>query len=192
MSGPASGKPLGGGYEVARPLGKCSLCQKDIAPGEKFIASVREVPIGIERQDVCLTCRNQLDRSCLLASWQAVMPTPNEKKKMFVDDEVLKELFIRLADTTETTRIHFRFVLGLILMRKRLISYESTQPLPASAKPSHSGDANADATPAVAGDLWIVRVRGHEDSMEMINPQLSEEQVMLVSQQLGDILNEEL
>lgn len=182
MSGPSAGKPLGGGYDVARPQGKCSLCQREIAPGEKFIAAVREIPIGMERIDACGMCKANLDRTTMLASWQTVMPTANEKKKLFVDDEVLKELFIRLGETTETTRIHFRFVLGLILMRKRLVIYEST--FEPSAK-NGTGDGQKE-------EIWQVRVRGQEGLLEMVNPHLTEEQVVQVSQQLGDILNEEL
>ena len=67
----------------------------------------------------------QFDKSNLLAFWQTVMPASEEKKKVFVDDEVLCTLFERLAETTEPSKVNFRFVLGLILMRKRLVIYES-------------------------------------------------------------------
>ena len=46
------------------------------------------------------------------------MPKGEQKKKIFVDDQVLCEIFERLADTTEPPKLNFRFVLGLILMRK--------------------------------------------------------------------------
>ncbi len=55
------------------------------------------------------------------------MPRPEEKKKLFVDDQVLCDLFERLAEVTEPAKVNFRFVLGLILMRKRLIVYETTR-----------------------------------------------------------------
>ena len=56
------------------------------------------------------------------------MPSPQQtKKKLFVDDQVLCELFERLASATEAAKLNFRFVLGLILMRKRMIVYESTR-----------------------------------------------------------------
>jgi hypothetical protein len=95
------------------------------------------------------------------------------KKKLFVDDEVLCTLFERLADTTEENKLHFRFVLGLILMRKRLLVYEKTE---------RQGDA----------DAWIVRFKGKDEKLSMIDPRLSEEQVKAVSSQLGEIMNEEL
>ena len=41
-------------------------------------------------------------------------------------------------------------------------------------------------------DLWTVRFKGQEDRLDMLNPKLNEQQVVEVSQQLSDILNEEL
>jgi hypothetical protein len=36
-------------------------------------------------------------------------------------------LFERLGEATEATKLNFRFVLGLILMRKRRIVYETSR-----------------------------------------------------------------
>ena len=116
----------------------------------------------------------RLDTSQALAFWQMAMPAPDQvKKKIFVDDEVLCTLFERLSDTTEENKLHFRFVLGLILMRKRLLVYETSQ-----------------TTEGV--ESWTMRVKGREDRLTMINPKLNEEQVKAVSAQLGEIMNEEL
>ena len=41
-----------GTYEVPRPAGVCAATGRPIAPGEKFIAAVRETPTGLERLDV--------------------------------------------------------------------------------------------------------------------------------------------
>jgi hypothetical protein len=162
-----------GQYDVARPGGKCSICQQDLPPGSKIMAGLRETDVGFERIDTSIECWPQVDRAPLLAFWQTVVPTHEAKKKIFVDDAVLCELFERLKDTIEEAKLNFRFVLGLILMRKRMLLYESSR-----------DEAGA--------DLWTVRFRGKDDRMELLNPKLSEQQVAEVSQQLGEILNEEL
>jgi hypothetical protein len=110
----------------------------------------------------------------VLAFWQTIMPHPQAvKKKLFVDDQVLCELFERLSSATEPAKLNFRFVLGLILMRKRMIVYESTRM-----------DAES--------EIWQVRFKGKEAMLDLLNPKLHEQQVAEVSQQLGEILNEEL
>src|SRR5829696_3579163 len=162
------------GYDVPRPAGVCAASGRAIEPGEKFIAAVRETPTGLERLDVSPEAWSQFDRRDLLGFWQTTMPSPEQKpKKLFVDDEVLCTLFERLADTGEQAKLHFRFVLGLILMRKRIVLYETTR----EEEGRH---------------VWVVRLRGREDRLDLVDPKLTEAQVAEVSQQLGDILHQEL
>jgi hypothetical protein len=171
---PNKGKKPSGNYDVPRPAGVCAVSGRTITPGEKFIAAVRETPTGLERIDISPEAWGGFDRARLLGFWQAVMPEPEQKaKKLFVDDDVLCTLFERLADTSEQAKINFRFVLGLILMRKRLVVYETTR--------SEEGR-----------DVWVVRLKGREDRLDLVDPKLNEAQVTEVSQQLGEILNEEL
>ncbi len=169
MSQP-TGKPAG--YEVAKPGGKCVLTGRDIPPGEKFMAAVKETPTGFERADVCLDAWKDYPREGLLAFWQSTMPQPNAKKKLFVDDEVLKQIFEKLADTEEPAKLGFRFVLGLILMRKRILMYEGTRT---------EGDK----------EIWTIRYRGKDDQFDLLNPQMDEQKIVEVTQHLGEILNEE-
>src|SRR5687768_10277770 len=113
-----------GGYDVPRPAGHCHVTGRKIEPGERFFAAIRETPEGIGRVDVAPEAWDGFDRAGVLAFWQTVMPAHEQKKKVFVDDEVLCTLFERLADATEPLKVNFRFVLGLILMRKRFIVFE--------------------------------------------------------------------
>jgi hypothetical protein len=162
-----------GQYDVGRPGGKCSICQQDLPPGTRVMAGLRETALGFERIDTSLECWPQVDRAALLAFWQTVVPQHEAKKKVFVDDAVLCELFERLKDTAEEPKLNFRFVLGLILMRKRMLVYESSR--------EESGK-----------DIWTVRLRGKDDRLDLLNPRLTEQQVAEVSQQLGEILNQEM
>jgi hypothetical protein len=166
-------KPQGGGYEVARPMGKCHVTGEPIVPGDKFMAALRETPLGFERVDVSLSAWPEFDRKDVLAFWQAVMPAQEQKKKVFVDDEVLCDLFERLKDTDEPPKLNFRFVLGLILMRKKMLIYDE----------SRTEDGK---------DIWVLHFKGREEKLDLLNPKLDEAQVAEVSQQLGQILNEEL
>jgi hypothetical protein len=163
-----------GTYDVARPGGKCAVSGKPIAPKEKFFAALRETPQGFERIDVSADCWADFDKTGLLGFWQTAMPEHEAKKKLFVDDEVLCGLFERLADVTEPAKVNFRFVLGLILMRKRLLVYENTR----------HDEQNR--------DIWTMRFKGKEQTLDMLDPHLDETQMKEVSGQLSEILNEEV
>jgi hypothetical protein len=162
-----------GGFDVPRSGGKCAASGRIINAGEKYFAAIRETPAGIERVDLAPECWEAFDKNGLLAFWQTIMPKADEKKKIFVDDEVLCTLFERLADTSEPAKISFRFVLGLILMRKRLVIYDATR---------HEEGR----------DVWVVRLKGKPEQMDLLDPKLDEQQMAEVSQQLGQILNEEI
>jgi len=161
------------GYDVARPAGRCVVCGQQILPDQKFMAALQETPQGFQRADVSLECWPRFDRKDVIGFWQTVMPRPEQKKRLFVDDSVLCELFERLGSVTEPAKLNFRFVLGLILMRKRLLIYESTR--------SEEGR-----------DIWSVRMKGQETLLDLLDPKLNEEQMKEVSQQLGQILEQEL
>jgi hypothetical protein len=167
----APAKP--GQYDIGKPHGVCAVTNESIPPGTKFIAALRETPAGFERLDISRSAWETFDRKNLLAFWQAVMPEPHKKQKMFVDDNVLCELFERLSDVDEPAKVSFRFVLGLILMRKRLLTYDTTR--------TEAGR-----------EIWRVKMKGREQPLEMVDPKLSEDQLGDVTQQLGQILNSEL
>src|SRR5205085_4590954 len=124
-------------------------------------------PQGFERLDITLDAWPTFDRAEIIGFWQTVMPQPDQKKKVFVDDQVLADVFERLANTSEPAKLNFRFVLGLILMRKRLIVYESSR---------MEGDR----------EIWTVRVKGRDDRLDLLNPRLGEQEVLEVSQQLSE------
>lgn len=147
----------------------------EIAAGARFHAVLRETPTGLERLDLLPAAWAEFPKESLLAHWQATMPAAEQaKKKLFVDDEVLLTLFERLSETAEPVKLRFRFVLGLILMRKRLVMYESQK-------------ESADGT-----SLWVVKLKGRAEPMDLVNPHLTEDQVGDVAGQLGEILNSEL
>jgi hypothetical protein len=58
-------------------------------------------------------------------------------------------------------------------MRKRRLVYESTR--------TEGKD-----------EIWILKVRGADRKIDLLNPKLNEQRIAEVSTQLGEILNEEL
>jgi hypothetical protein len=156
------------GYALGRGQGKCQACGKQIAAGQKLMAAVRDAAV-LERLEICTDCWGSFDRAGLLGFWQATAPSESAPQRLFVDDDVLCDLFERLGEATEAGKLNFRFVLGLILMRKRRIVYESSRA---------EGER----------ELWSVRFRGREEKLDLLNPRLTEQQVSEVSTQLGEIL----
>ncbi len=118
----------------------------------------------------------------MFSYWKTTIPETQQKKKLFVDDGVLLDLFHRLESRTESADIQFRFVLALLLMRKRLIKYEGTEP------PVET-DGTANGT---VSEIWRMVLRNSGQAVRVINPHLTTEQIGEVSEQLSSILAEEV
>ncbi len=95
---------------------------------------------------------------------------------MFVDDQMLMTFFERLEKETDQEKVNFRFVLTLILMRKRLLKYDE----------SRTEDGK---------EIWRLRIPGDksaDNKVEVVNPHLDEEQIEQLSSQIGEILHTDL
>lgn len=181
-------------YDIERPTGQCAYTGQTLEPGETYVATLVEVdpdpdnpkanPSGLKRLDVALKVWEAGQRPMRVFSfWKSVVPQPNQKKKVFVDDQVLMNLCKRLADADQPQRLAFRFVLALILMRKKQLRYDGSR---VDVVPA-TGDQ-----PETKRELWKMTPKGEEEALEIFNPQLDDAQILQVTEQLGEILEGEL
>ena len=167
------GKPAE--YAVGRPTGRCHVTGQAIDAGQPYVVALRETEAGFERLEFTAEAWAGWgvdQKTGLLAFWRSVMPSPHEaRRKLLVDDEILGELFRRLAEVSEPEKLAFRFMLGLILMRKKKLVFEGSQ------------------IDAAGREVWRMRFRKEEELHELIDPKLGESQLEEVGRQVGQILN---
>ena len=160
-------------WEIEKPLGHCWGSGKKIEYGEEYFAALVETDQGFQRRDFCAEYW-QDEKPEVFCYWKTKLPHPDQKKKIFVDDEMLMAFFYRLEQETEREKMNFRFVLALILMRKRRLKYDSSKT-----------DNNK--------EIWRLRIVGSDRQfVEVRNPNLDEEQIQQLSSQLSQILQVEL
>ena len=175
---------FGADYHVARPTGLCAATEQPLEPGAACIATLCESPDDAEalvRRDYSLAAWEDGVRPAgLFSYWRTIVPQANDRRGALVDDEVLQDLFERLATDARPQRVAFRFVLGLILMRKRLLRF-------AGRLEAGSG--------GVEHERWLLKPRGAEPDdppLEVVNPRLSDDDVRELTGQLSEILQSEL
>ena len=173
--------------EQLSPAEKAAAMDAEQAAGKKKNAKEEEkaAPSPFVRIDFCEACWAQGKRPAdvtMFSFWKTIVPEPQQKKKLLVDDSVLMDVFQRMEGRGEPQEIRFRFVLALILMRKRLLKYEGMDPTPAPV-------AAQDAPPP---ETWRMLPRAAEKPVLVINPHLNADQITEVSQQLSAILAEEI
>ena len=163
---------MGKEYEISKASGLCVACSKQMQPTEEFMGTVRETDEGFAREDYCIPCwegRKGESPEGVFAIWRSEIPRPTEKKKLFVDDDLLINFFERLSDAEEPTKINFRFVLALVLMRKKILIYDRME--------------KADGK-----ETWQMHFKGKTEVQKVTDPHMDDEKSAEVSKSLGEIL----
>jgi hypothetical protein len=159
-------------WEVSKPLGQCCGTGKKIGYGEEYFAALVETETGLQRRDFCADYW-EAEKPEVFCYWKSKLPSPDDKRQKFIDDDMLMAFFERLEAEREQEKINFRFVLALILMRKRRLKYDS----------SETRDDK---------EIWRLRIAGDKQTVDVLNPHLDEEQIEQLSSQLGQILQVDL
>jgi len=159
-------------WEITKSLGQCYGTERKIESGEEYFAALVETEEGLQRRDFCADYWES-QKPDVFCYWKTRLPEPGQKKQLFVDDQMLMTFFERLERETEQEKVNFRFVLALILMRKRILKYDETK---------NDGDK----------EIWCLRIVGEKQIVEVVNPHLDEEQIERLSSQIGEILQTDL
>lgn len=136
-------------YDIPKITGVCAASNRPLAPGEKYFAVLLDPPpearalaedsekqedapkldnLGFIRRDVAMEAWDNGWRPPYLFSyWQSEVDIPGAKKKMFVDDTTLTQMLRDLDGVSEPSRVAFRYMVALILMRKKKLRFETIE-----------------------------------------------------------------
>lgn len=156
-------------FEISRPTGKCCVTNLAFEEEQEFFTVVVETETRLERRDYSLDAWTGPPEGAL-CYYKTRMPKRNQPKRLLVDDSALVSFFKALADAAHPTKQRFRFVLALILLRKRLLKYERTM---------RENDA----------EIWEMRLVREKSIHRVHNPVLREDEIAAVSAELGSILH---
>ena len=161
-------------YRVGRPTGVCAATGRSLGPGEPCVATLWEAAgqEGFERRDFSIDAWEASGPpGGVFGYWRTTVPDPAQARRVLVDDAALLDLFESLSGDTARTRLVYRFTLCLILMRRRLLKY--------AGRKVEGGE-----------ERWLVIPRGSADQepIEVVNPRLTDEDVVELTGRLGEIL----
>ncbi|MCH2145702.1 MAG: hypothetical protein MK082_11250 [Phycisphaerales bacterium] len=175
------GDSSGSSYKLGRFIGTCAATDRTLEPGTECIAclcepgeaEIADGALGLVRREYCLEAWESGSRpQGLFSWWRTRMPEPDAPRRVLVDDDALLDLFDRLGSEDDDRRRGFRWVLGLILVRKKLLRLE--------------GSARTEE-----GDVFLLRRRGTDPALppiEMLDPKLEEDDARKIADELGEIM----
>lgn len=157
-------------WNITRSERRCEPCEKIFEEGDPYVSALFDRDAAFVRKDYCTDCWDALeDRSGVFSFWRARVPGAGEDKKPMLDESVVMDFFLRLSGTDEEKRLNFRYFLALILMRKKLLKF-------------------IDVRRRDDKEYLVLKRPREEQEHEVYNPQLDEEQLEQVREDLSQIL----
>jgi hypothetical protein len=157
---------------VESASGRCAVTGRALIEGEEFYTALLESGETFVRRDYSVEAWTGPPEGAF-CFFKTRVPVREKRKKLFVDNAVLVHFFERLAGETEAVRVQFRFVLALILLRKRMLRYEG----------SSRGEGP---------ETWRMTLLATKSEHLVVNPRLTDEQIEGVSRQLSSILHSDM
>ena len=108
-------------YEVQRCSRKCFASGRELAPGETFYSVLLSEGADVVRRDFSVEAWSGAPNDAI-GWWKSQVPTGDPRKLHWAPNDVMLDLFEKLADQPE--RFDFRYVLSLLLIRRKVLRME--------------------------------------------------------------------
>ena len=172
-----------GSFQLGRFTAACASDGRALVPGEPIVATLCDAPAGDEsghefvRRDFAVEAWKAGARpQGLVCFWRTTAPEPDAKKRLLVDDDTLMELFDRLEGDDRAQRVADRWLMCLILLRKKLLRH---------VRVDREGET----------EHWLVQKRGMDETIppiRVLNPRIRDEDLQELSEHLGEVMQSEL
>jgi hypothetical protein len=155
-------------YHIQPPTRRCSATGRELRAGERFFTALVETGSHFERRDYAPEAWAGPPPGAF-SHWFGKVPATLEHQKPRFDDELLEDCFARLDDPLDPARINFRYVLALLLIRRKRLRF---------AESRHE-----------AGQEWMVLTCPRSGQRhEIVNPRLDDDQMKQVQDEVFQVL----
>ena len=122
--------PGQGSYEIGRSTGTCAATGRALSPGDPIVTALVEHPDAegfsrLDFTDVAWAAGSRPEPpASLYGFWRTVVPEPNAPSGPVIDAEGLLGLFEQLAEAEDPDRVALRYLITLVLVRKRELALD--------------------------------------------------------------------
>jgi hypothetical protein len=155
-------------YQIQPNTRVCAVTGRPLQVGERFYTALLEEGDHFVRKDFSKEVW-QGPPPGTFSFWTGKVPPSEENAKPRFDDDLLEECFHRLEGQTDPSRVNFRYVVALLLIRRKRLKFEQT---------------------AVEDGVETMRVYclGTGEKYEVTNPRLTEAEMNQVQEEVFKVL----
>ena len=160
---------------VGKPTFLCAASGEPLPAGTPCVTAVRETAQGgFERLEFSSAAWAAGARpEGLLCWWKTVMPQAEASRRIVLDDEAIEEVFDRLAEDDRPNRVAVRWLLAMILLRKKRLRHLRVES-------------------AEGVETWLFSRRGDAEGAPptpVVRPALDEEAIAALGDELGAVVS---
>ncbi len=163
-------------WKINKTSPQCHACGTPFAPEAAFYSALFQDKEGMRRGDFCESCFLNNRPADVYYFWKTSLPKAGstaKKPRPVLDFDNVLDFFKRLEGDNGPQRIAFRYILALMLTRKKMLTQ-------GEKKKNEQGQVVQQYREKIAGAETIVHA--------VIEPELSEDEIQGLSAELGVLL----
>ena len=155
-------------YQIQPNTRMCAVTGRPLEIGERFYTALVEEGDHFVRKDYCHDAWHGPPPEAF-SFWTGRVPAADDSRKPRFDDDLLEECFHRLDGQTDQSRVNFRYVVALLLLRRKRLKFDQT-----------------------ISENGVEKICVHSDrtgeKYQVTNPCLSEEEMAQVQEEVFQVL----
>lgn len=155
-------------YQIQANTRRCSVSGRELKPGETYYSVLLQEGGGLVRRDYGAESWTGPVTGAF-GFWTGRVPAEGASRRPPVDDEVLLECLQRLQNETEPGRVNFRYVLALLLLRRKKLRL-------------------LEAKMDNGAEILVLQTVSTRERMTVANPGLSDAEIEAVQGEVLDML----
>jgi hypothetical protein len=155
-------------YQIESNTRQCAVSGRELKAGQRFFSVLLDQDGKFLRKDYSSEAW-QGPPEGTFSFWTGKIPAGDTNRVPKIDEETLVDCFERLENEQDPSRVRFRFVLALLLMRRKKLKFEET---------IHEGDQT----------LMCLRSSRTRELYRVLDPHLSEDEMAVVQEEVFRVL----
>jgi hypothetical protein len=113
-------------YQIHGPARACAATSRELKPGERVFSILRDENGQFVRTDYAADAWPGPPTGAV-AWWAGRIPETGKAARPTINDDLLADCFEHLSGTTDPARLRFRYVVALLLMRRKRFKFEDAR-----------------------------------------------------------------
>jgi hypothetical protein len=156
-------------FDIQGPTRVCAATGRELAAGERFYAVLLDEAGKFVRKDFAADAWAGPPAE-VVAFWAGRVPASDRPRKPTFNDDLLLDCFHHLTGSGEAGRVNFRYVVALLLMRRRRLKFEDVRRADGGAQ------------------VLVVRDAKSGARHEVADPRLSDDEIAAVQDEVFKVL----